>query len=112
MRSLPDVFIRELKAKGHLGFFLRSSNFSLLIKAGNTCIPLKISNGEIQKASRISHFDVEISGSEEAVLSLITGKVKLRDAISQNEIMLETSYRKKLLLESFFCLGKISLHNT
>lgn len=112
MRDLPDVFIRELKTKGHLRFFLRKSNFSLLIKAGNTCIPLEISNGEIRKASRPSHYDVEIAGSEEAVLSLITGEVKLRNAISQNEIMLETTFRKKLLLESFFCLGKISLHNT
>jgi hypothetical protein len=112
VRDLPDVFIRELKAKGHLGFFLRKSNFSLLIKAGNICIPLNISNGEIRMASRTSHFDVEITGSEEAVLSLITGEVKLRDAISQNKIMMETTYRKKLLLESFFCLGKISLHNT
>ncbi|MEH6987101.1 hypothetical protein [Cytobacillus firmus] len=112
MRDLPNVFIRELKAKGHLGFFLRKSNFSLLIKAGNICIPLKISNGEIRKASDTSHFDVEISGSEEAVLSLITGEVTLRDAISRNEILTETTYRKKLLLESFFCLGKISLHNT
>ncbi|EWG11677.1 SCP2 sterol-binding domain-containing protein [Cytobacillus firmus] len=111
MRDLPDVFIRELKAKGNLGFFIRKSNFSLLIKAGNTCIPLKISNGEIRKASRTSHFDVEITGSEEAVLSLITGEVKLRDAISQNKIMMDTTYRKKLLLESFFFLGKISLHN-
>ncbi|KAF0823479.1 SCP2 sterol-binding domain-containing protein [Cytobacillus firmus] len=108
MRDLPDVFIRELKAKGHLGFFLRKSNFSLLIKAGNTCIPLKISNGEIRKVSRTSHFDVEISGTEEAVLSLITGEVKLRDAISQNKIIMEANFRKKLLIESFFCLGKIS----
>ncbi|MCM3705532.1 MULTISPECIES: hypothetical protein [Cytobacillus] len=112
MRDLPDVFIRELKTKGHLGFFLRKSNFSLRIIAGNICIPLKISNGEIRKASHTGHFDLEISGSEEAVLSLITGEVILRDAISRNEILMETTYRNKLLLESFFCLGKISLHNT
>ncbi|MDF2037481.1 hypothetical protein P2R12_11015 [Cytobacillus oceanisediminis] len=112
MKDLPDVFIRELKAKGHLGYFLRKSNFSLLIKAGNISIPLMVSNGEIRKASQTSHFDVEILGSDEAVLSLISGELKLRDALSQNKIMMETSFRKKLLLESFFCLGKISYHNT
>ncbi len=111
MKDLPDVFIRELKAKGHLGYFLRKSNFSLLIKAGNISIPLIVSNGEIRKASHTSYFDVEILGSEEAVLSLISGELKLRDALSQNKIMMETTFRKKLFLESFFCLGKISYHN-
>ncbi|KAF0817289.1 hypothetical protein KIS4809_3984 [Bacillus sp. ZZV12-4809] len=112
MRDLPDLFIRELKAKGHLEFFLRKSNFSLLIKAGNISIPLKVSNGEIKKASHTSHFDVEISGLEEDVLSLITGEVKLREAISRNKIIMEATFRKKLLIESFFYLGKISLTNT
>ncbi|RBP91320.1 hypothetical protein DFO70_108102 [Cytobacillus firmus] len=112
MKDLPDVFIRELKAKGHLGYFLRKSNFSLLIKAGNISIPLKILNGEIRKAGHTSHFDVEIYGSEKAVLSLILGELKLRDALSQNIIKMETTFREKLLLETFFCLGKISYHNT
>jgi hypothetical protein len=112
VKDLTDVFIRELKAKGHLGYFLRKSNFSLLIKAGNISIPLEILNGEIRKASHTSHFDVEVSGSEEAVLSLISGELKLRDSLSQNKIKMETTFRKKLFLESFFCLGKISYHNT
>lgn len=112
MKDLPDVFIRELKSKGHLVYFLRKSNFSLLIKAGKISIPLEIMNGEIRKASHTGHFDVEVSGSEEAVLSLILGELKLRDALFQNKIKMETTFRKKLLLESFFCLGKISYHNT
>ena len=111
MKDLPDLFIRELKAKGHLGYFLRKSNFSLHIKAGIISIPLMVSNGEIRKASHTSHFDVEILGTEEAVLSLISGELKLRDALSQNKVMMETTFRKKLFLESFFCLGKISYHN-
>ncbi|KON86444.1 hypothetical protein AF332_06145 [Sporosarcina globispora] len=112
MKDLPDVFIRELKAKGHLGYLLRKSNFSLLIKAENISISMRVSNGEIRKVKQTSHFDVEIFGSEKAVLSLISGDVKLREALSRNEITMETTFRKKLLLESFFCLGKISYNNT
>lgn len=112
MENLADVFIRENQAKGHVGYLLRKSTFSMLIQAGNINIPLQISNGEIKKASRIKKFDVMITGSEEVILSIIAGKVKLREALARKDIAIDTTYRKKLLLESFFCLGKISYENT
>jgi hypothetical protein len=112
MEDLADVFVRENQTKGHVGYLLRKSTFSLIIQAGNIKIPLQISNGEIKKVSRIKKFDIMITGSEEAILSIIAGKVKLREALSRKDIAIDATFRKKLLLESFFCLGKISYENT
>ncbi|WP_026584728.1 hypothetical protein [Bacillus sp. J33] len=112
MEDLADAFVREAQKKGHVGYLLRNSTFSMLIQAGNKSIPLQISNGEIKKASRARNFDIRMTGSEEAVLSLIAGKIKLREALSRDEIIMDTTFRKKLLLESLFCLSKFSYKNT
>ncbi|GLB59726.1 hypothetical protein [Cytobacillus sp. NCCP-133] len=111
MEGLADVLVREAQTKGHVGYLLRNSTFSMLILAGNKNIPLLISNGAIKKASRVKNFDIIMTGSEETVLSVIAGKKKLREAMLQKDIALDTTFRKKLLLESLFCLGKFSYAN-
>ncbi|MBT2687528.1 hypothetical protein J7I93_04950 [Bacillus sp. ISL-47] len=109
MEDLADLFVRENQAKGHVGYLLRKSSFSILIQAGNISIPLQITKGEIKKARRTKKFDVKITGSEEAIHSIISGRVKLRDALTRKDIAIDTTFRKTLLLESFFCLGKIKI---
>ncbi|MBU8880822.1 hypothetical protein BGM26_17865 [Bacillus sp. FJAT-29790] len=60
----------------------------------------------IINGAQFNDFDAVISGSKAVIQSLFTGKRKLRDAVKDEEIIIVSTFRKTLLLESLFLLSK------
>jgi len=102
------AFIEEVKTKEHIAPLIKTADFSVGIQSEDEFIVLNIVNGNITlfTASFLEEPSIRISGSINNIASILSGKEKLRTAINKREIIIATTFRKLLFLESLFILAK------
>lgn len=108
---MTAAFIHEVKTKGHLTVFLKGVFFTLCIQTKDEIICVQFQNGDVKicPPDPSNSYDVLISGSKDQVCSIIKGNEKLRNAIRNRKILVDSSFRRVLFLESLFLLSKQSV---
>ncbi|WP_313803774.1 hypothetical protein [Cytobacillus sp.] len=108
MKEVTAAFIHEVKTKGHLAIFLKGVFFTLCIRTKDEILCIQFQNGDVKicQPDPSNSYDVLISGSKDQVCSIIKGNEKLRNAIRNKKILVDSSFRRVLFLESLFLLSK------
>lgn len=105
-RLLENLTINIHKNKS-LSVLLGRLDTYVIIRTPDDCYIVDLINGEVSRCNGDlkEKAGILITGSEEAFLELLNGKIKLRTALKQNTVSLKSSVRTVLLLESILYLG-------
>ena len=97
-----------MNRKKALQYMLKGLHFSFCIKTENEMVQLKVENDLFQtcEMNEKEYSIKRIEGKEDVVLSMLSGKVKLRKAVENNEIVTTLTFRELLLLEALFYLAR------
>jgi hypothetical protein len=101
------MWVEQVKSNLALKRLLIKNSFSFQIISENQTYQLEIVNKELRVVNddrvKSNRF---IKGSEGVLIPVLSGYVKLREAIRQKKIITNLTFRELLLLESLMYLGK------
>ncbi|MED3573767.1 hypothetical protein [Cytobacillus praedii] len=108
MKEVTAAFIHEVKTKGHLAVFLKGVSFTLCIRTKDEILCIRFQNGDVKicPSEPANTYDVLITGTEERISSILMGNEKLRSAIRAKKILVDSTFRRLLFLESLFLLSR------
>ncbi|MGN7426976.1 hypothetical protein ACTHO5_15235 [Cytobacillus praedii] len=108
MKEVTAAFIHEVKTKGHLAVFLKGVSFTLCIRTKDEILCIRFQNGDVEicPPEPANTYDVLITGTEERISSILMGNEKLRSAIRAKNILVDSTFRRLLFLESLFLLSR------
>ncbi|MED3549578.1 hypothetical protein [Cytobacillus praedii] len=108
MKEVTAAFIHEVKTKGHLAVFLKGVSFTLCIRTKDDILCIRFQNGDVTicPPEPANTYDVIITGTEERISSILMGNEKLRNAIRAKNILVDSTFRRLLFLESLFLLSR------
>ncbi|MGM7702675.1 hypothetical protein ACSVDE_13185 [Pseudalkalibacillus sp. Hm43] len=102
-----EAFKVRFEKQNYLSPFFRLQDFVVALSSTEERISVHIRKRSCKVITQTDQPQsvVEITGSTEALKSLIEGRVKLSELISRKEIHMDASYRTVLKLESIFYLS-------
>ncbi len=108
LKEVTAAFIHEVKTKGHLAVFLKGVSFTLCIRTKDDILYIRFQNGDVKicPSEPANTYDVIITGTEERISSILMGNEKLRNAIRAKNILVDSTFRRLLFLESLFLLSR------
>ncbi|WP_102273959.1 hypothetical protein [Cytobacillus massiliigabonensis] len=108
MKEVTAAFIHEVKSKGHLAVLLKGMSFILCIRTKDDILYIQFQNGDVEicPPDQNHTYDVLIAGSKDRISSILMGNEKLRSSIRAKNILVDSTFRRLLFLESLFLLSK------
>lgn len=106
MKELLNSLVAEVNSRTHLVPLLKKTDLTILMTTGKEEFYLIIEEGKLRSEESVEKdADVFIEGNPDSIRLLLTGKMKLREAVKQELLKLDASFRVVLFLESLFLLG-------
>lgn len=107
--ELLYAMVNEVNTRGHLQPLLKGKTVAVKIElTDKEPLFLMIDNEELQLTSTLEKDeDAYIAGDKEILESLLTGRLRLREAVKNNLLHFEGTFRLSLFLESLFSLAML-----
>lgn len=96
----------EVNTREHLKAFLNDVSLTVFIESEKTGALLTIKDGILHcREEKVVEADVILKSNETVLEKIFSGFLSLRMAERRNEVVLQSSYRKTLFLDSIFRLA-------
>ncbi|WP_077214603.1 hypothetical protein [Bacillus dakarensis] len=106
MRKLMEMFVEEVNRRKHLSSLLKDVCITVEIKSGQELLFLVVEDETLSIVNKVDkRINVKINGDQEVLSSLLLGEIKLREAKRRNLLLVESTFRTSLFLESLFKLA-------